>query len=81
MARKAANLETANAPIRGATLHPLRVVRRELVSPSGSVVEVDVPVYPPFRLETPEEREQRPRCRSSRGRRTGDARGEREEED
>lgn len=56
MARKAGNLEAANAPIRGATLHPLRVVRRELVSPSGSVVEVDVPVYPPFRLETPEER-------------------------
>jgi hypothetical protein len=40
-----------DGPVRGAVLTPVRVVRRELVSPSGEVVVVDVPVYPPFRLE------------------------------
>ena len=59
MARKAASLERTNGRIRGATLRPLRVVRRELVSPSGDVVEVEVPVYPPFRLESPDERRAR----------------------
>ena len=38
--------------VRGATLEPVRVMRRELVSPSGNVVVVDVPVYPPFRLRS-----------------------------
>ena len=37
-------------PIRGEALEPVAIVRRELVSPSGEVVVVDVPVYPPFRL-------------------------------
>jgi len=53
------NFENADGPIRGAELEPLRVVRRELVSPTGSVVVVDVPVYPPFRLQS--ERERAPR--------------------
>lgn len=41
--------------IRGAVLEPLRTVRRELVSPGGRIVVVDVPVYPPFRLESRDE--------------------------
>ena len=53
--KAATNFETSNAAIRGAALEPMRVVRRKLVSPSGSVVVVDVPVYPPFRLETKRE--------------------------
>ena len=55
--RSAMNLERDDEPIRGAALSPVRVVRRELVSPSGSKVVVDVPVYPPFRLASEEERE------------------------
>ena len=58
--KAATNFETADGPIRGAVLEPVWVVRRELVSPSGSVVVVDVPVYPPFRLET--DRERKDRC-------------------
>jgi hypothetical protein len=43
--------------VKGAKLEPIRVVRRELRRPDGSTLEVDVPVYPPFRLEErPEKR-------------------------
>jgi hypothetical protein len=31
-------------------------VRRELKTPTGRTVVVEVPVYPPFRLKTDEER-------------------------
>ncbi len=34
----------------GAPLEPIRVVKRELVRPDGTTIEVEVPVYPPFRL-------------------------------
>lgn len=37
--------------IEGARLEPVRKVRRELVSPRGERVVVEVPVYPPFRLK------------------------------
>ena len=30
---------------------PIRVVRRKIECPDGGIVEVDVPVYPPFRFE------------------------------
>jgi hypothetical protein len=50
------NLERDDEPIRGAALAPVRTVRRKLVSPSGREVVVDVPVYPPFRLASDEER-------------------------
>ena len=43
--------------VEGATLEPTGRVRRELKSPNGQVVVVEVPVYPPFRLKTDEERE------------------------
>ena len=43
--------------VKGAKLEPIRVVRRELRRPDGTTLEVDVPVYPPFRLEErPEKR-------------------------
>ncbi len=57
--KAATNFETSNTAIQGAALEPMRVVRRKLVSPRGSVVVVDVPVYPPFRLETERERRER----------------------
>jgi hypothetical protein len=50
------NLERDDEPIRGARLAPVRTVRRRLVSPSGREVVVDVPVYPPFRLPSEDER-------------------------
>ena len=37
--------------VRGARLEPIGVVERELTRPDGTTLEVDVPVYPPFRLE------------------------------
>jgi hypothetical protein len=36
--------------VESADLEPIEVVRRELIRPDGSVVVVEVPVYPPFRL-------------------------------
>jgi hypothetical protein len=54
--------ETRRAPP-----EPIGRVRRELVRPDGTKVVVDVPVYPPFRLENtgsapppPEARRKRP---------------------
>jgi hypothetical protein len=47
-------------------------VRRKLVSPSGREVVVDVPVYPPFRLPTEEERKQ---SETASGRANGSASG------
>jgi hypothetical protein len=37
--------------VEGARLEPIRVVKRELTRPDGTTLTVDVPVYPPFRLE------------------------------
>lgn len=34
-----------------APLEPIRIVRRSIECPDGTTVEVDVPVYPPFRFE------------------------------
>lgn len=43
---------TAAQPlVRGAALEPIRVVQREISLPDGTTTTVDVPVYPPFRLE------------------------------
>ena len=35
----------------GPKIEPVGMVRRELISPTGQKVLVDVPIYPPFRLE------------------------------
>jgi len=37
--------------VRGAVLEPIRFVQREISLPDGTKATVDVPVYPPFRLE------------------------------
>jgi hypothetical protein len=37
--------------VAGARLEPIGVVERELTRPDGTRVVVEVPVYPPFRLE------------------------------
>lgn len=37
-------------------LEPIRVVVRQLERPDGTRVEVEVPVYPPFRLKEPKAR-------------------------
>ncbi len=47
--------------VAGAKLRPIRTVKRALTRPDGTVVEVDVPVFPPFRLETEAERLDRER--------------------
>jgi hypothetical protein len=59
--------------VKGAKLEPIRVVRRELRRPDGKVVQVDVPVYPPFRLEDRSEKRpaQRRRPRKDTKRKTG----------
>jgi hypothetical protein len=41
--------------VRGARLEPVGTVLRELTRPDGSKLEVEVPVYPPFRLESEEQ--------------------------
>ena len=43
--------EGVDRGIRSAPLEPIRVVVRELTRPDGKKMKVEVPVYPPFRLE------------------------------
>jgi len=38
---------------RAEKLEPIGVVKRKLTRPDGTTVEVEVPVYPPFRLAEP----------------------------
>lgn len=67
--------------VQGAPLEPIGVVERELTRPDGTKVRVEVPVYPPFRLqerERPGGRMPAPRKRSTpsvRSKRSGDAKG------
>ncbi len=55
MARRGIGKQAANLSddpsARRPTPKPVRMVKRELVSPAGRKVLVDVPVYAPFRLE------------------------------
>ncbi|HVN40571.1 MAG TPA: hypothetical protein VMW19_20590 [Myxococcota bacterium] len=45
----------SDAPVERPPLpKPIGMVRRTLVRPDGTKVAVDVPVYPPFRLESGE---------------------------
>ncbi len=48
--------EEVDRGIRSAPLEPIRVVVRELTRPDGKKLKVEVPVYPPFRLEEGSER-------------------------
>jgi len=49
-----AGTDAAPEPVRRAPIEPIGTVRRTLVRPDGTKIAVDVPVYPPFRLETGE---------------------------
>jgi hypothetical protein len=53
-------------------LEPVGTVKRELISPAGHKVLVDVPVYPPFRLETHCRKKPSERRRGKAGRPSGD---------
>jgi hypothetical protein len=44
-------IEPAERKPSGAPLKPIRVVVRELTRPDGKKLRVEVPVYPPFRLD------------------------------
>jgi len=50
---KAKNSVSEQSPPESARepLEPIRIVRRRIECPDGGTVEVDVPVYPPFRFE------------------------------
>jgi hypothetical protein len=50
---------------------PVATVKRELISPTGQKVLVDVPVYPPFRLETHVQQKPSERRRGKAGRPVG----------
>ena len=50
-AKKQSEPEVVDRGIRSAPLEPIRVVVRELTRPDGKKMKVEVPVYPPFRLE------------------------------
>jgi len=67
--------EPASNPVERAPVEPIGSVRRELVRPDGTKVVVDVPVYPPFRLDGAEKSPPTPSARRLRSgprpRRTG----------
>ena len=50
-AKKQIESEEVDRGIRSAPLEPIRIVVRELTRPDGKKMKVNVPVYPPFRLE------------------------------
>ena len=45
------NFEPNSRVIESETLEPITKVVRELTSPDGTILRVEVPVYPPFRLK------------------------------
>jgi FKBP-type peptidyl-prolyl cis-trans isomerase (trigger factor) len=47
----AQNLDTQSARIEGERLKPIRRVMREIERPDGTIIRVEVPVYPPFKLK------------------------------
>ena len=49
-AAKAADAGSPAGSIQSEKLEPIRVVKRTLTRPDGTTLEVEVPVYPPFRL-------------------------------
>lgn len=56
--------EPPDRGVRGAPLEPIRYVERELTRPDGTRLKVEVPVYPPFQLES----ESRPPAQPARSR-------------
>jgi hypothetical protein len=53
---KKQQIDPEDRRIRSAPLEPIRVVVRELTRPDGKKLKVEVPVYPPFKLEEGDER-------------------------
>jgi hypothetical protein len=51
----------AEAPAPRPLPKPIGTVRRTLVRPDGTKIAVDVPIYPPFRLESGEPAPQAPK--------------------
>ncbi len=47
----AKNLDTQPARIEGERLKPIRKVMREIERPDGTILRVEVPVFPPFKLK------------------------------
>jgi hypothetical protein len=47
----ARNLDAQPARIEGERLKPIRRVIREIERPDGTILRVEVPVYPPFKLK------------------------------
>jgi hypothetical protein len=47
----AGKLDTKPARIEGERLKPIRRVMREIERPDGTIIRVEVPVYPPFKLK------------------------------
>lgn len=43
---------STDSPLETTRIKPIRVVERELTRPDGTTVKVDVPVYPPFELDS-----------------------------
>jgi hypothetical protein len=68
--RQATEPDEGSEPEPGPKLEPVRTVKRELISPAGHKVLVDVPVYPPFRLEGRPEKKPPERRRNKAGRRS-----------
>lgn len=47
----ARNLEAKPARVEGERLKPIRRVMRDIVRRDGTILRVEVPVYPPFKLK------------------------------
>ena len=47
----AKNFESKGRVVESEALEPISKVVRELTSPDGTILQVEVPVYPPFRLK------------------------------
>ena len=47
----AKNLDAQSVRIKGERLKPIRRVMREIERPDGTILRVEVPVYPPFKLK------------------------------
>ncbi len=48
----AKNLDTQAARIQSERLKPIGKVMREIERPDGTILRVEVPVYPPFKLKS-----------------------------
>jgi hypothetical protein len=47
----ASNLDARPSRVESERLKPIRRVMREIERPDGTIIRVEVPVYPPFKLK------------------------------